>query len=568
MFKNILQFSIVMFFTGNICLGESYEEFKQKKFNQQSPVRAPVQFLNHLTDKLKTTTDRNEAAALSKQIRDLLNEGKGVGGIMKATPNKDHYMRPEEIKAAYRARLATERFLNLDVEGDNATSDPRYIEDEFVKRGYIYNPQHIDNEDYRDRRAHHIHLAIISIASQEYLWNPKSTVMDLRNKVKRVFNQDNIPDWAKAEYKKFPIEKLITDNFIRALASFELPVENSMKEMLKQRQGVVTAMSYTTAYQDKNNPAEAGQTLEFVHYGSSGRGMQCGFFSSFLIDDGGENTARHKFYQTYTDHLDDPLIYRHAWKLLNLDALIDDIGSKLGDEALKKQYVSVIKPKADQALVDLNFEYEEEKKKRGLPEKFPDDDEVTAEQQSLKDEANALLSEWKLPRQDAINEEKIRSLFNENNHNAMKWFKEELQKLIHRHFQDQHYSAELTIGPSEVIQHIYDPKDNWDFAAALAHIYNYNIYAWISKSLFDSQYATREVLHNRLKKMVTFNGLTPIRTSNDGRSVLINLIYNSDSAKDVHLINTSGGHYEKFIRRDDFPAIARAVRHLKKMEMK
>ena len=559
MLRAILQILVVISFSGHVCLGESFEDFKRDKFRSESSVRAPVQFLNHLTEQLRTTTDKNVAAALSRQIRDLLNEGKGVGGTMKATPTNSHHMSREEAIIAYRSRLAIERFSNLNIEGDNAASDPRSIEDEFVKLGYIYNPSYADNEAYRDHRLHLIHLAIISIASQEYLWNPKSTILDLRNKVKRVFNQNNIPEWAKMELKKIPIENIITDSFIYALSASELPVESSMKDILRRSQGPRT-MAYTTEARDKSSPEEAGKILDFVHFGSSGKGNQCGFFSSFLIDDGGNNTARHKFYQTYADHLDDPLIYHHAWKLLNLDARIDDIVSKLGDEALKKQYVSVIKPKADQALVDLNFEYEEEKKKRGLPEKFPDDDEVTAEQQSLKDEANALLSEWKLPRQDANNEEKIRFLFNENNPRAMIWFKEELQKLIHQHFQAQHYSAELTIGPSEVIQHIYDPKDNWDFAAALAHTYHYNIYAWVSKTLFDLHYGPREVFHDRLKQMVRFNGLTPIRTSTDGNYVLINLIYNSDSAKDVHLINRSGGHYDKFIRRDDFPAIARSLR--------
>ena len=550
MFRTILQILVVISFAGHACLGDSFEDFKRDKFQVESSVRAPVQFLNHLTEQLRTTTDRSKAAALSRQIRDLLNEGKGVGGIMRATPSKDHHMRPEEAIIAYRSRIAIERFLNLDTQEENSISDPRYIEGELLKM-LIFMPEH---------KHHVVHLAIISIASQEYLWNPKSTVLDLRNKVKRVFNQSNIPDWAKVEFKKFPIEHVITDSFILGLSTSELPVERSMKDILRRSQEQHTTLMYTTEARDKSNPAEAGQVLEFVHYGSSGKGHQCGFFSSFLIDDEGKNTARHKFYQTYTDHLDDPLIFRHAWKLLNLDSEIDQKVQQLGDEISKSTYVRVIKPKADRELDALNVEYEKEKKERGLPEKFPDDDEVTAEQQKLKDEANALLSEWKLPKQDAINEEKIRFLFNENNPRAMIWFKEELQKLIHRHFQDQHYSAELTIGPSEVIQHIYDPKDNWDFAAALAHIYNYNIYAWVSKTLFDLYYGPKDVFHERLKQMVGFNGLTPIRTSTDGNYVLINLIYNSDSAKDVHLINSFGGHYEKFVRRDDFPVIARALR--------
>jgi hypothetical protein len=548
--RTILQILVVISFSGHVCLGESFEDFKRDKFRSESSVRAPVQFLNHLTEQLRTTTDKNAAAVLSRQIRDLLNEGKGVGGTMKATPTNSHHMSREEAIIAYRSRLAIERFSNLNIEGDNAASDPRYIEDEFVKLGYIYNPSYADNETYRDHRLHLIHLAIISIASQEYLWNPKSTILDLRNKVKRVFNQNNIPEWAKMELKKIPIENIITDSFIHALSASELPVESSMKDILKRRQGT-TAMTYMTEPRDKASPTEVSQTLDFVHYGSSGKGMQCGFFSSFLIDDGGNNTARHKFYQTYTDHLDDPLIYLRSIGLIESDMpeLLARVSSERSKESYKNEFLTLCTPK----LKQLDEEFEKKKKELGLPSVFPqtpdkgvarsiEDDDIIARGSVLRDG-------WFLPQQLKIESEAWKELIDRMSADQKTRFhgilKNHLIGKIHQLLQHHSHSAELTIGPSFFIQHIHNPTDAWDLTAALAHIYNYNIYAWVSKGLFDYQY----------------NWITnPIRRSTDGNYVLINLIYNSDSAKDVHLINISGGHYEKFTEKDDCPAIARSIR--------
>ncbi len=385
MFRTILQILVVISFAGHACLGDSFEDFKRDKFQVESSVRAPVQFLNHLTEQLRTTTDRSKAAALSRQIRDLLNEGKGVGGIMRATPSKDHHMRPEEAIIAYRSRIAIERFLNLDTQEENSISDPRYIEGELLKM-LIFMPEH---------KHHVVHLAIISIASQEYLWNPKSTVLDLRNKVKRVFNQSNIPDWAKAEFKKLPIEHIITDSFIRALSTSELPVERSMKDILRRSQEQRTIlMSYMAEARDKSNPAEAGQALEFVHYGSSGKGCQCGFFSSFLIDDEGNNTARHKFYQTYTDHLDDPLIYLRSIGLIESDMheLLARVSSERSKENYKNEFLTLCTPK----LKQLDEEFEKKKKELGLPSAFPqtpdkgvarsiEDDDIIARGSALRD---------------------------------------------------------------------------------------------------------------------------------------------------------------------------------------
>ena len=83
-----------------------------------------------------------------------------------------------------------------------------------------------------------------------------------------------------------------------------------------------------------------------------------------------------------------------------------------------------------------------------------------------------------------------------------------------------------------------------------AEMNGYNIYAWVKKSQFDEMQAAP--------------GASPtkaIHISEDGKYVLVNYLPLSPNDKDVGITNNSGNHFEKWIDVDDYPRLARAVRH-------
>lgn len=76
--------------------------------------------------------------------------------------------------------ILKEKFNALNVTGDQERNDTRFIED------VVWNLPSTQNEAYKKYVGI---LASLSIATQEKLWNPKSTLEDLQFRINKQFKQ-------------------------------------------------------------------------------------------------------------------------------------------------------------------------------------------------------------------------------------------------------------------------------------------------------------------------------------------------------------------------------------------
>ncbi|RZI45663.1 hypothetical protein [Candidatus Finniella inopinata] len=101
----------------------------------------------------------------------------------------------------------------------------------------------------------------------------------------------------------------------------------------------------------------------------------------------------------------------------------------------------------------------------------------------------------------------------------------------------------------------FDPNPDWalrtpSYPQIIAEMNNYNIYAWVTKSQFD-----------RMQREEGADVASPVYQTSDGEYVLVQYLPGGERGKSISLLNKYGGHFEKWIEADDYPRLARAVRH-------
>jgi len=126
---------------------------------------------------------------------------------------------------------------------------------------------------------------------------------------------------------------------------------------------------------------------------------------------------------------------------------------------------------------------------------------------------------------------------------------DDFKKLVEKDMKDKFQSGELE----------FDPNKDWRFVvptypAIMGVLNSYNIYAWVTSSQFSNMQAAKGADRNA----------TPIFKTEDDQYVLTNFLPVSRSAKRIGLLNKNGGHFEKWIEADDYPRLARAIRHNQK----
>lgn len=282
--------------------------------NQKNIPNKPHAYLNYLKENLQKSTTIKEAYSFSKKITHLLTRGvKDIINLVKPKKGQDYSTYIKDMKESWVLR---EKFDALNVTDDQEKNDPRFIEDVVLK---LPSTQ---DESYKGYLGV---LASLSIATQEKLWNQKSTAEDLVTITKRILQQGQYHD----EKSNFYIDKhlsydnkLINDHinneFLDIINSSKLASEATLKEILEK----------DTLEKDKRKDFINFQGKKLYHYPSGGKANQCGFFSLFLRDDDTDNkekkeqdnTARHKFFRMYADYIEnDPLIRHLTLVLLEME---------------------------------------------------------------------------------------------------------------------------------------------------------------------------------------------------------------------------------------------------------
>ncbi len=182
----------------------------------------------------------------------------------------------------------------------------------------------------------------------------------------------------------------------------------------------------------------------------------------------------------------------------------------------------------------IDNEFEEARKREKFPPKVDEKDNETASQVSLLRQPYEL----RMKTEDA----RLTSFF---------YSPQEFKKVV-----QQSLNAKFSRGELE-----FDPNRDWSidvvtYPQLLAILNNHNIYAWVTTSLFQN-----------LQRQRGASGATSIHATEDGLYQLINYLEGGKKAKNISLINKSGGHFEKWLDSNDYFHLARSLRHKQKYHL-
>jgi hypothetical protein len=265
--------------------------------------------------------------------RDYDEEADGLARItiteVLACPERD--LSAAENAALVDAFLKTELFQAFNTRfGSTRTHRHRIIYD-FIKgleKGRVVSPQ---------EKSHLTKFTVLSLAAQEFFWNPKSTIEDLKMRVIRelrfgLFRQaDNplnvaasiyLPGLAGQEQLRLIVNEVITDELRDTLNT--LVTQFREDNLGNIYQAVLANLRAAQKAPAPLNLADISATFpellrgfgiegSAASYPSSGAGHQCGFNSLFIqtenaVHGSGPGTAREKMVHAIEDDVRDPIL--------------------------------------------------------------------------------------------------------------------------------------------------------------------------------------------------------------------------------------------------------------------
>jgi hypothetical protein len=287
------------------------------------------------------------------------------------------------------------------------------------------------------------------------------------------------------------------------------------------------------------------------YFGSSGAGLQCGFFSLGFPN-------RQYPIEQILDNLEEPKVYLLADKVSSESGEIASVMTKyLADDqetASSKRYLELYAKRQDkdpkapetqaqfkreyQALAraikeketDIDGEFDQLKQEKGLPLRVPVTDDGT------------IASQFSALRQPF----EYRKWAEQTQITKLVYPLDDFQKFIEKELHKKFLAGELE----------FDPNPNWKsevfitYAKIIAVLNNYDIYCWVSGRTFS-------MLQLQKEAWVT----SPIYATPGNQLVLINFISGGQNAKRIDILNLGGGHFEKFVSAGDYPRLARSIRH-------
>jgi len=201
-----------------------------------------------------------------------------------------------------RAFAAVERIKSVRFDGSYRLKDPRVVEDKLKD----IPPAPAD----ADAKKKNTRLLLISMALQEYYYNPLNTLEDIQKIILAKLQQSNY--WEtdgllldKTDLAPYPYElpDYATEVIGGALAQANTvpPVYTEFVQAIQQM-----ASEHKGSIYSRGNDVHYVGGNTFLHLASSGHMNQCGFFSFGLMDDsreGGPN-ARQKFFEILSNSLE------------------------------------------------------------------------------------------------------------------------------------------------------------------------------------------------------------------------------------------------------------------------
>lgn len=397
---------------------------------------------------------------------------------------------------------------------------------------------------------------LLSLASaiQHNLYNPRTSPTDLIRLLRYQKNDRRLSVEVRNEIKNLfedgSVSTLITDQLVEQIQRVSLIIASTQRIQIEKEAAKQRTSSYRLPVLSLTSTTIESAPLSMQYFGSSGDGLQCGFFSlgfasrrqaiEQILDNLAEDdiyiladkvsvessAVRQALKKLFNDSQDSPAAQRYLALYAKRRGVDPREASTL--EQLKTEYQALAKEMTDkEALIDQDFE--DLKKEKGLPSRFPETDDGTiAAQFSL-----------------------LRKPFEHR-----KWAElSKFSKLIYpladfQQFIEKDITAKFLSGELE-----FDPNPEWKsdvftYPKIIATLNNYDIYCWVSESSF------------RMMRMQAGGWIAdPIYKTPDGRFILVDFVSGGSNAKRVDILNLGGGHFEKWVSETDIPRLARSIRH-------
>ncbi len=408
-------------------------------------------------------------------------------------------------------------------------------------------------------QSHAVLFSLVSAIHNAFS-NPRTTPEDFLRLLKYQKNSRLLPEAVRTALGNMLHEprfnNLIDSGLLLMVQQTILGIASLQRRALEQQSQKQSLLSYNFPQLFPETCQQELQPFSVRHFGSSGVGAQCGFFSLNF-------ESRQAAIEQILDNLIEPEIYTLANMITSEGARIRSMmmnylqtntpspefkpyftlyaknhGLNVSDPdfwlKLKEDYCHLASQIAENER-KIDDEFDTLKQFHNLPITVPSDDDGTIANQFAILRQPFEQRKWE-------EQAKITRFFY-----PMADFQSFLQQVIQQKFR----GGELE----------FDPNPDWmvdtiNFPKLLAILNHYDIYAWVSSLTFQNMQRQRGAA-------VT----TPIHTTEDGKYVLVHFAHGGLNAKPMDIINMSGGHFEKWVRCDDWVRLAQALRHKNKYSL-
>ncbi len=470
-----------------------------------------------------------------------------------------------------RAFAAVERIKSVRFDGGYQTKDPRPAEDKFKDI-----PQTADVSIKKKQTL----LLLMSMALQEYFYNPLNSLDDIKKIILAKLQQSNYWEGAtpllaeKTDLQPYP-------SALPAYADIALDITGSANTIPLVYKSFVSGIEQR-AMQFKSGIHYVGGNT-FLHLESSGAACQCGFFSFGLMDDGAASNARQKYFEMLSNSLEFNTL-RSVAKMssvlesIELWATFSDLDFSLlrifekGKEKNQRAFYPEAKGLVDglktlgqnvirQQISGIELAYEinrtAELQRIGLRDGYLFGD---ADLRKIPFEK---LAQQKFNDKENICTESLRKLLLRNEA-ARKAFASYTRTVLVAKLLEEETQVVGTVNYSDTNQQLlfrpgserYQSVNDLSIRAAaisptqtIAEALNANVQVLSAAGQFVGTYGQ------------VIDYLEPSRAFAPNLYVLQDILVN-ERAKNQLLINFGGGHYEKLISLSDPVALVRALRHL------
>ena len=490
--------------------------------------------VTQLSTTLSETGDKQRAFEAATLLQNYLQNHTNFYGLWQTTSQSN-----QDYNRLVPALIRVEKYRWFETEqGTLQTRDPSILD---------YQPSQQTPEGQA------VLLCLVS-AIQNSLSNPKATPADLLRLLSYQKNSRSLSAPVKTAIQGMldsgRMDTLINEILIALIQQTPLTIYKAQKLVLDQQAQKRPLLSYSMPMLQPDTDQKMMAPALLRHFGSSGAGLQCGFFSLGF-------DSRQQAIQQILDNLVDAEIYLLANKIsgesaeiqaamlnyfetniltANITKYLQLYAKNQGVDGSKPDFLAQFKDKYCHLLSQITAaekaidqEFENLKTCYNLPATVPvTDDGTIANQISL-----------------------LRQPFEQR-----KWGEQaKLTKFFYRlsDFQDliaHSIQQKFAVGELE-----FDPNPIWQMDAItypklLAILNNWDIYAWVSTYTFHGMQRQRQA-----------SKTNPIHVTHDNAYVLVNYTHGGNHAKPIDVLNLSGFHYEKWIRTDDYGRLAKAIRH-------